>query len=98
MRSNSSVDTNRRRWAANRLFTRASIASWNASWRSLGVSLHRRAAPNERSIETMRALTTPGGPTVLEKAAEAFVLMRLSVESRGPAAKTSFHAGNNEVE
>jgi LmbE family N-acetylglucosaminyl deacetylase len=35
-----------------------------------------RAAPHERSIETLRALATLRGATVLKQAAEAFVLVR----------------------
>lgn len=35
-----------------------------------------RAAPHERSIETLRALATLRGATVLRRAAEAFVLVR----------------------
>ncbi|MBX9454637.1 MAG: PIG-L family deacetylase [Rhizobium sp.] len=35
-----------------------------------------RAAPHERSVETLRALATLRGATVLKRAAEAFVLVR----------------------
>jgi hypothetical protein len=35
-----------------------------------------RAAPHERSLETLNALATLRGATVLKSAAEAFVMVR----------------------